>query len=97
MFDQLAKKSKTNSDSNGDETDRNVIFQYESTNGGADVAEIISSDEDDYYEEEEDDHYEEEEDDHYEEEEDDHYEEEDDQNDMQVSFKVLLKSVSLSK
>ena len=69
-----------------------MLFQSENPNGGADVAETLSSDEDeDYYEEEE---QEEEEDDYYEEEEDDN---DDAQNDIQVSFKVLQKLVSLSK
>ena len=59
-----------------------VIFQSENPNGGADVAEILSSDEgEDYYEEEEDDYY-------VEEEEDD-----DDENDIRVSFKVLQKLI----
>ena len=69
-----------------------VIFQSENPNGGADVAEILSSDEDeDYYEEEK--QEEEEEDDYYVEEEDD----DDDENDIRVSFKVLQKLISRSK
>ena len=68
-----------------------VLFQSKNPNG-ADVAEIISSDDFEYYYEEEEEEEEEEEDDYYEKEEED----DDDQNDIRGSFKVLLKFILLS-